>query len=68
MNTAVKKGTKYTFVLVFFLALFLLTGCINRTYKVEIWNYGGVVTFRAEVLAEVPHSTNINPELDVVPF
>lgn len=53
------------FILICIIDYLWLTGCVNRTYRVEIYNFGGVVTFRADVLAEVPHSTNVKPEIDI---
>ena len=49
-----------------FLTTMLLIGCAQRTYEVYIYCYDNSrVTFRAEVLAEVPHTTSINGELDL---
>jgi len=64
------KTIKKVWICIVFLSFCIgLTGCINRTYKVQIYNFGGIVTFKAEVLAEVPHTTNASPKLDIpVPF
>jgi hypothetical protein len=54
------------YILLIFLGIILLTSCTVRHYEVFIFcSDNSKVVFRADVLAEVPHTTSIDGKLDL---